>query len=367
MNDILNTGISNVKNPSRYIFGPGSINNLSKILELRRNNSSSSSIFFVDHYFSKNDEFLKNLFLTKEDLLIFIQTDEEPTTEYVDKLVSEIKSKNLSVCAMVGIGGGSTLDIAKAVSNLLTNNGSASDYQGWDLVKNPGVFKIGVPTISGTGSEATRTCVITNKKKKLKLGMNSDHSIFDQLILDPNLTATVPRDQYFFSGMDSYIHCIESLSGRYRNVIGDAYSRQALNLCRIVFFSENMQSDENRSNLMVASYLGGCAIATSYVGLIHPFSAGLSIVLGIHHCEANCLAFRALGEFYKDEAKEFEEMRLKQKIVLKDNLCKNLNSDKLDELYEATIVHEKPLTNALGYDFKDILTKEKVKSIFLKI
>ena len=58
---------------------------------------------------------------------------------------------------------------------------------------------------------------------------------------------------------------------------------------------------------MVASYLGGCAIATSYVGLIHPFSAGLSIALGYHHCIANCIAFGALDEFYPEEHREFKE------------------------------------------------------------
>ena len=61
------------------------------------------------------------------------------------------------------------MDTAKAISNLLTNPGEAADYQGWDLVKNPAVFKIGIPTISGTGSEATRTCVMTNSLTGLNL------------------------------------------------------------------------------------------------------------------------------------------------------------------------------------------------------
>ena len=71
----------------------------------------------------------------------------------------------------------------------------------------------------------------------------------------------------------------QSLSGTFRNAIGDAYSEQTLKLCREVFLSDDMQKTENREKLMVASYLGGCAIATSYVGIIHPFSAALSVVL----------------------------------------------------------------------------------------
>ena len=95
--------------------------------------------------------------------------------------------------------------------------------------------------------------------------------------MDPELTRTVPRDQYFYTGMDAYIHCIEALSGRYRNAVGDAFSEEAIRLCREVFFSDDMMSDNGRRKMMVASYLGGCAIAMSYVGLVHPFSAALNI------------------------------------------------------------------------------------------
>ena len=74
--------------------------------------------------------------------------------------------------------------------------------------------------------------------------------------------------------MDAFIHCIESLNGSYRNSIGDAYSRETLRLCNEVFMSSDMKSDLNREKLMVASYLGGCAIASSYVGIVHSHPVG---------------------------------------------------------------------------------------------
>ena len=208
---------------------------------------------------------------------------------------------------------------------------------------------------------------MTNPQNGLKLGMNSDHTVFDQLILDPSLTATVPRDQYFWTGMDAYIHCIESLSGSHRNAIGDALSLQTLSLCKQVFYSKNMQSLENREKLMVASYLGGNAIATSYVGLVHPFSAGLSVVLGTHHCVGNCIVMRAMEEFYPKEFDEFWKMVTAQKIKIPDNLSKNLSDKKFEQLYKSTIIHEKPLRNALGDKFKEILTPQKVREIFEKM
>jgi 3-deoxy-alpha-D-manno-octulosonate 8-oxidase len=121
----------------------------------------------------------------------------------------------------VGLGGGITMDTAKSVSNAITVAGPPTTRPG----ARAGIFKIGIPTISGTGAEATRTCVMTNPASGLKLGMNSDFTVFDHVIMDPELTATVQRDQYFYTGMDAYIHCIEALAGSYRNAIGDATAR----------------------------------------------------------------------------------------------------------------------------------------------
>jgi 3-deoxy-alpha-D-manno-octulosonate 8-oxidase len=300
-----------------------------------------------------------------DDIVRFVEVTDEPTTTGIDAITNEIRSQLSGLPAtIVGFGGGTTMDTAKAVANLLTNGGNAADYQGWDLVKVPAVHKIAVPTISGTGSEATRTCVMTNTQTGLKLGMNSDFTVFDQMVLDPDLTATVPRNQYFYTGMDAYIHCIEALAGSYRNAVGDAYSRETVNLCRQVFLADDMMDGESRERLMVASYLGGCAIATSYVGVVHPFSAGLSVVLGLHHCVANCIALNALGEFYPTEHREFRQMLDAQGVKLPTGVCAGLSDEQFAALVAATVVHIKPLTNALGANFRSVLTDERVTDIF---
>jgi 3-deoxy-alpha-D-manno-octulosonate 8-oxidase len=288
---------------------------------------------------------------------------DEPTTDAVDALVARLRA-GPPVKAVVGVGGGSTLDTAKAVSNLLGNEGKAADYQGWDLVPKPGVFKIGVPTLSGTGAEASRTCVMMNQAKNLKLGMNSDHTVFDRLVLDPDLTATVPVNQYFFTGMDTYIHCIESLAGRYRHAFADACSDQALRLSREVFLDADARSAQNREKLMVASFLGGSAIGNSYVGLVHPFSAGLSMVFHTHHCIGNCIVMNVMDEFYPQATEEFRRMVQMHGINLPRGLCRDLSEQQYRALYDATIIHAKPLANALGDSFKDILTFDKVVAIF---
>jgi len=366
MTSILDTGINNVKNVQRYMFGRGSISSLDDLIKDQRRNDNEPVIYFIDSFF-KGNEILNSLPIN-DDKVIFVSTENEPTTEYIDSIVDDLNKKlSERPCAVVGMGGGITLDTAKAVSNLLSNGGRASDYQGWDLLSKPGVFKIGIPTLSGTGAEATRTCVMTNKTSGLKLGMNSDFTVFDQIIMDSDLTKSVPKDQYFWSGMDAYIHCIEALAGSYRNAIGDAYSRETINICRSVFTSDDIKSDINREKMMVASYLGGCSIATSYVGVVHPFSAGLSVVLGTHHCVANCIAMRGMEEFYPEAFKEFWSFVDFQGIEIPKDVCKNLIEEDYNSLYNATIIHEKPLTNALGNGFKEILTKEKVIEIFKKM
>jgi len=361
----LDTGIKNARNVSRFVFGAGAVESINELLSRRRDKYGGHVILLVDEYFKDNYQSLDKIERHQQDQWIYVSTKYEPTTDAIDSICHQVKkAQGIKACGVVGIGGGSTLDTAKCVSNLLTNHGNASDYQGWDLVSMPGLYKIGVPTLSGTGSEATRTCVMTNKSTGLKLGMNSEYTVFDQLILDPDLTSTAPPNQYFFSGMDCWIHCVEALSGAYRNPVGDAFSRQALGLCREVFGSGEMMSGYNREKLMVASYLGGSAIAMSYVGLVHPFSAGLSVVLGMHHCIANCIVMASMKDFYPEPYREFMDFLKVNDINIPHGVCEDLSDDEFEALYRATIVHEKPLLNALGSRFSEVLNRGRVRQIF---
>lgn len=348
-----------------HLAHAGALSQLGPILTRRRKSQGTSVVFLIDHFF-ENHRLVKKLPRERGDLTIFVDSTHEPSTRSVDAITKEIRRvfRNGNPSALVGIGGGTAMDTTKAVSNLLTNSGPAASYQGWDLVENPGVYKIGIPTLSGTGAEASRTCVLTNYDTGVKLGMNSDYTLFDFVLMDPELTESVSREQYFFTGMDTYIHCVESLSGSLRHPAADLLSHEALTLVREVFFCDTMQSVENREKLMAAAFLGGCAIANSMVGVVHPFSAGLSIVKGTHHCEANCIALQGLDEFYPEAAREFEAMRCKQNITIRQGLCQNATAAEHEQLRASTVVHEKPLRNALGDKFEKILNPDRVKEIF---
>ena len=158
------SGPQTIKNVPKYQIGSNSTDSLASIVNSKRTKQSDAAVVFIDQFFKGKEDLINRLDLLPKDHVVFVPTNEEPTTDQVNELISQIRAKlDRSPCAVIGVGGGSTMDVAKAVSNLFTNPGCAEDFQGWDLVEQPGVFKIAVPTISGTGAEATRTCVMTNK------------------------------------------------------------------------------------------------------------------------------------------------------------------------------------------------------------
>jgi len=220
------------------VFGRGSFNQLDEILVPRRK-GDAPMIFLVDHFF-EGKPLAGRVPLRGKDKIVFVDVTYEPKTTQVDKLAKQLKDEFGTVSGIIGIGGGSTMDLAKAVSLMMNNPGSSADYQGWDLVKFPGVYKAGIPTLSGTGAEVSRTTVLTGPTRKL--GMNSDFTPFDQIVLDPELTTNAPVNQRFYTGMDCYIHCIESLEGTYLNEFSKSYGEKARELC--LLNSELFQSQD---------------------------------------------------------------------------------------------------------------------------
>ena len=168
---------------SYVVFGRCCFNQLESILAEKRSDSDSFMVFLVDDVF-ESSSLRQRIPLASRDQIIFVNVDNEPKTVYVDELTDKARNfSNRLPDGIIGIGGGSTMDLAKAVSLMLTNPGSSADYQGWDLIKNPAVYHVGIPTISGTGAEVSRTTVLSGPEKKL--GINSDHTVFDQIVLDP--------------------------------------------------------------------------------------------------------------------------------------------------------------------------------------
>jgi 3-deoxy-alpha-D-manno-octulosonate 8-oxidase len=360
----LKTNYKNFPMVPRVIFGAGCFGQLGEILLPKRINSEAPFIFLVDDVF-EGSGLISRIPLIFNDQIIFISADEEPKTDQVDALVQKIKNdyENLP-SGIIGIGGGTLLDLAKAVAIMLTNKGNAFQYQGWDLVKKPSIYHVGIPTISGTGAEVSRTTVLLGPEKKL--GINSDFTTFDQVLLDPDLTQGVSKEQWFYTGMDCFIHCIESLNGTFLNAFSQSYGEKALELCKEVYL-DDLQEDDARNKLMMASWHGGMSIAYSQVGVAHAMSYGLSYLLGVRHGIGNCLVFQHLKEFYPEGVELFNEMKVKHNIRLPKGICAELTNDDFEIMINVALSLVPLWENALGKEWRTIITPEKLRSIYQKI
>ncbi|MFD2823446.1 iron-containing alcohol dehydrogenase family protein [Lacinutrix iliipiscaria] len=351
---------------SRVVFGRGSFNQLNEILAPKRLSSKAPFIFLVDDVFKGKSWLTSRIPLSYDDKLHYISAEEEPKTSQVDELVEQIiLTHKERPSGIIGIGGGTILDLAKAVSIMLTNDGEAKDYQGWDLVKNPAIYHVGIPTISGTGAEVSRTTVLTGPEKKL--GINSDYTPFDQVILDPELTKNVPKEQWFYTGMDCYIHCIESLNGTYLNAFSQTYGEKAYELCLDLFLNNNLPKEVAQDKLMMASWHGGMSIAYSQVGVAHAMSYGLSYLLGTKHGIGNCIVFDHLEEFYPEGVKIFKQMKDKHNIQLPQGLCADLGDREFDIMIDVALSLEPLWENAIGKNWQKTITREKLKELYLKM
>ncbi|MCP4745427.1 MAG: iron-containing alcohol dehydrogenase [Desulfobacteraceae bacterium] len=346
----------------KVLFGRKHFNDLNRFIGDICPSKKRYAVYIIDSIHQTTGLF-ERLQPGKNDMVIeFNASSKEPKTSDIDSIRDQIVKQKAAQLphVVVGIGGGSTMDVAKAVSIMLTNKGSAENYQGWDLVKNKAVTKIAVPTLAGTGAEASRTTVLTGPVKKL--GINSDFSIFDGVLMDPDLLETVPAEQEFYTGMDNFIHCVEAMNGSAINAMGKSFAIQAKAAVENFFLKE-----KNYEELIVSSFFGGSSIANSSVGICHALSYGIAFLLNYRHGIANCIVFNQLEEYYGSDVVTFRKMMDNHGIKLPVNVTADVTAEQFDTMIELAYKLEKDLISALGPDFKNILTPEKIISIYKKM
>ncbi|MEO5584109.1 MAG: iron-containing alcohol dehydrogenase family protein [Flavobacteriales bacterium] len=355
----------NFKSVTKTCYGRGSFDKLGEILEPQRSANKGFMVFVVDDYFADKEEFKMRVPARSEDEIHFISSLKEPSTKQIDALRDDILARRGLPAGIIGLGGGTVMDIAKASSLMFMNEGSSVQYQGLNLIKKPGIYHCGVPTISGTGAEVSMTAVLTGPVKKL--GLKCDWTVLDQIVLDPDLIATVPLEQWFYTGMDTYIHSVEAITGTKKNTFAEAYSEKALELCREVFLKRDRKDPKSDEFLMVASYMGGLSLTYSEVGVCHALSYGLGKVLEIHHCLANCIAFDKLEDVYGDNVQEFKRMVKHNNIQIPQGLAKGWSEETIDAMAEVAYNLPHMWDHAFGPEWEKVLDRERIKGWYRRM
>lgn len=169
--------------------------------------------------------------------------------------------------------------------------GKAVDYLGLGLIKKPGVPKIMIPTSAGTGAEVTFTAVFINEETGSKGGMNGDPLYPDAAILDPELTLSLPAKVTAYTGIDALTHALEAYTSTQAHTISEMYSLEAIDLIarNLPAACANGGNLAARSAMLMGSLLGGKALATAGVGLVHAMAYPMGGMFGVPHGLANAV------------------------------------------------------------------------------
>ena len=227
----------------------------------------------------------------------FDQVESDPRLEIATAAADTIRKEQADL--VIGIGGGSAIDIAKIAALLAANDGDLSAYFGIDLIPRPGIKTIIVPTTAGTGSEVTPIVILSDIEEKLKKGVVSPYLIPSLALLDPELTIGLPPQVTAATGMDALIHAVEAFTSKNAYHMTDMLAREAIRLImanlRTAF--ANGTDLTARSNMLVGSLLAGMAFANAGVTAVHAFAYPIGAEYHIPHGVANSIMLGAVMEF----------------------------------------------------------------------
>ncbi len=286
-----------ITQPTQIHFGTGIITTLPSIID---DLGGTKPLVVMDPGLVKANQdkpVTKPLTAAGIDFILYDKVDPEPGLRLADQ-GTELAKDNGCDC-VVGVGGGSAMDVAKAIAILLTNGGQAVDYIGLGKIKKAGVPKIMVPTSAGTGAEVTFTAVFINEETGSKAGMNGDPLYPEAAVLDPTLTLSLPPHVTAATGIDAMTHALEAYTSVQAHPISEMYSLEAINV--IVHNIRDAYADgrnlKARSNMLLGSLLGGKALAIAGVGLVHAMAYPLGGMFGISHGLANAVLLPYVTEF----------------------------------------------------------------------
>jgi alcohol dehydrogenase len=214
--------------------------------------------------------------------------------------------------SLIGLGGGSSLDCAKGINFLLTNGGTIADYRGYGKASVPLLPMIGIPTTAGTGSEAQSYAVIADARTHMKMACGDPSAAVRMAILDPDLTASAPRQVTAAAGYDAITHAVETAVTTRRTVMSETFSLQAWRLLsdafeRVLLHPADIDA---RAAMLVGSHLAGAAIEQSMLGAAHACANPLTARYDLVHGQALAILLPHVVRWNAAVAKDRYELLL---------------------------------------------------------
>ena len=270
-------GLGLLRQPSMVLFGPGQRRQIARVVQ----GIAERALMITDSRMAASTEFTQIVeALGQQGVSVSVYDGTEPDLPRRNVVDVVERFRGSAVGAIVGIGGGSCMDLAKVASAVLTHGGDVRDYYGQFLVPGPGIPVITVPTTGGTGAEVTCISVVFDEEQGMKVGVASPYLEAYAAIVDPELTLTCPPGLTAASGADALSHLIESFTGRAKNpdadqlattlyagknLLADVYARNGLALLNdsLPAVAADPTNLDARSNTLFGAYCAGMAINTA--------------------------------------------------------------------------------------------------------
>lgn len=286
-------------------------------------------------------------------VVVFDGVIPNPTNEVVEEAAEIAQKENIDV--FVAVGGGSSIDLTKAVNILMTNPGPIGQYGGIGLVKEPVLPLIAIPTTAGTSSEITNVVALTDTKAVCKYVIIDNKIVADKVIADPEFTKTMPAGVTAATGMDAITHAVESYISNMSTALTEYHSIKALQIFHeyLPKAVANGSDMEAREKMMLGCLIAGFGFSNANLGLVHGIAHTLSAHFHLAHGVANATVLPYVMEYNADSCPE-KMVDLAKAIDLP--VSGNLEKDKYllsEELLKMTKTVGIKTLSELGIEEKD--------------
>jgi len=301
------------------------------------------------------------------ELFIFDEVPPEPPYFIVDQGAKIVNENNIEL--VVGIGGGSVLDVAKGIAVKCKIPGSIWNYIGADIISNKGIPCILIPTTAGTGSEATRVSVLINPETKEKLSVASDYLYPTLAIVDPYLTLSLPQNYTAYTGIDAFIHALESFLSINNNPLSEAISLKALKLIYNYLPKVYRHGDriDLREKVLYASTFSGIALTQTGLGAIHALAHPIGVYGNISHGLSCALITLPVLEYNLEVLPREKLILLGRTLgIYSIRSAREKILDKIREFFDTLEIKLGLRNYNITYDSLPLLAKEGLKSRSLR-